>query len=68
MFGNGVTTGMGNIVVLPYHPTEPSSGTYRVLRGASWFNSTNFCRVANRDITAPGDTYGAIGFRIVIAQ
>ncbi|NBB31516.1 hypothetical protein [Cellulophaga sp. BC115SP] len=33
-----------------------SSGTNRVLR------------VANRDITAPGDTYGAIGFRIVIAQ
>ncbi|MGX7689523.1 hypothetical protein ACWA1C_20320 [Flectobacillus roseus] len=29
-----------------------SSGTNRVLRGA------------NRDITAPGDTYGAIGFRI----
>jgi formylglycine-generating enzyme required for sulfatase activity len=50
------------------NPTAPTTGTYRVLRGASWYNPADVCRINNRDITAPGDTYGAIGFRIVIAQ
>jgi formylglycine-generating enzyme required for sulfatase activity len=50
------------------NPTGSTTGTYRVLRGASWYNPADVCRINNRDITAPGDTYGAIGFRIVIAQ
>jgi formylglycine-generating enzyme required for sulfatase activity len=45
------------------NPPGPSSGFYRVLRGGSWFDDTNFVRVSNRDFSSPGSTRGDVGFR-----
>jgi hypothetical protein len=30
------------------NPEGPSAGNWRVLRGGSWYNSSEYCRVANR--------------------
>lgn len=38
-------------------PVGPSSGSFRVLRGGSWFNSATYCRVANRDYFTPSYVY-----------
>ena len=35
------------------NPTGPSSGSYRVLRGGSWCNYAEVCRVANRSSNSP---------------
>ncbi len=43
----------------------PQRGTYRVLRGGSWFDDAQGCRVAFRDYYSPGDRYGNIGFRLL---
>jgi formylglycine-generating enzyme required for sulfatase activity len=44
------------------NPTGPSSGSFRVVRGGSWYHGSNECRSAYRD----GDysTNGATGFRV----
>jgi len=46
------------------NPQGPASGTYRVLRGGSWFNDADVCRVASRSGGNPDDTGSGIGFRI----
>ena len=48
-----------------FNPTGPSSGSYRVNRGGSWYLSAGYCRVANRDRYGPSDRYGSLGFRVV---
>jgi len=48
------------------NPTGPESGSYRVLRGGSWNNSAEYCRVANRDRYGPSYRYDNYGFRIVL--
>ena len=48
------------------NPKSPSSGTYRVLRGGSWFSLPNLCRAANRGKRTPGYRDYDIGFRIVV--
>ena len=36
------------------NPGGPGSGTYRVLRGGSWYGDAGICRVTNRDGDPPG--------------
>ena len=52
--------------ISPYeNPQGPASGTYRVLRGASWFNWPAQCRSASRNGTYPPDYRGRhAGFRL----
>ena len=46
-------------------PTGPSSGSYRVLRGGSWHDFDDYCRVAHRNFSNPDYSYNDYGFRIV---
>ncbi len=43
---------------------SPERGSYRVLRGGSWDDFAEYCRVSNRGIYHPGNRYGGIGFRV----
>jgi len=47
------------------NPTGPITGTYRVLRGGSWYFNADFCRVAYR-IRLPGHRSEGFGFRLVL--
>lgn len=51
-----------------YGSSQPGSGTPRVLRGGSWFDSTWDCRAANRYRFGPAIRYNFLGFRVVAAQ
>ena len=46
------------------NPQGASSGSYRVIRGGSWLNSPQHCRVANRGNGAPDYRGGNVGFRL----
>lgn len=46
------------------NPYGPTSGDDRVLRGGSFDNGPVDCRVAYRDINAPGNRYDDVGFRL----
>ena len=48
------------------NPTGPSSGSYRVNRGGSWFYSASYCRVAYRSYNSPGYRFSYLGFRVVL--
>ncbi len=48
------------------NPTGPTSRSYRVLRGGSWFDDARGCRVSNRDINGQGYRYGNYGFRLAL--
>ena len=48
------------------NPTGPSSGSNRVYRGGSWYNSASGCRVASRSFSSPGLRDGGLGFRVVL--
>jgi sulfatase modifying factor 1 len=53
--------------VSPYdNPPGPADGNARILRGGSWYNDTNDCRVAKRNSRNPGNQYYNLGFRIVL--
>lgn len=45
------------------NPKGPTSGTYRVLRGGSWFDLPNDLRCANRNGGGPTIRSGNFGFR-----
>jgi len=45
------------------NPPGPSSGPYRVLRGGSWSNYSNFCRGSRRGVYTPVGANSGIGFR-----
>jgi formylglycine-generating enzyme required for sulfatase activity len=49
--------------------TDPfvTGGPFRVLRGGSLLNSSDFCRSAVRDFITPGLTDFSFGFRVVLA-
>jgi formylglycine-generating enzyme required for sulfatase activity len=55
-YGNGSQT----------NPQGASSGSYRVIRGGSWINDPQNCRVSNRGISDPDDRYSSIGFRLAL--
>ena len=46
------------------NPTGPSSGSRRVSRGGSWYNSAKSCRVSNRYGYTPGSGDNYLGFRL----
>ncbi len=45
-------------------PRGPETGSGRVLRGGSWFNDPQDCRVADRDNGSPDDRSSNVGFRL----
>jgi formylglycine-generating enzyme required for sulfatase activity len=47
-------------------PQEADSGTYRVLRGGSWFNGGRLCRSADRNHYDPAYRYSYYGFRLAL--
>ena len=49
------------------NPTGPASGSYRVLRGGSWVNDTNYVRSSYRSYNAPDGSTNGIGFRVARA-
>ncbi len=47
-------------------PVGPSSGSYRVVRGGSWFNFATYCRSACRCYGVPSDRCYGFGVRVVV--
>jgi formylglycine-generating enzyme required for sulfatase activity len=50
------------------NPRGPSSGSYRVMRGGSWFKAATDCRVAYRSNIGPAKRGSNSGFRVVLSQ
>jgi formylglycine-generating enzyme required for sulfatase activity len=50
------------------NPRGPSSGSYRVLRGGSWYYYATHCRVAYRYNYTPDFRNDYYGFRLVLSQ
>ena len=48
------------------NPVGPSSGSNRVGRGGSWVDGPGYLRVADRNLGNPVDSYGDLGFRLVL--
>jgi formylglycine-generating enzyme required for sulfatase activity len=50
------------------NPPGPSTGTYRALRGGSWFDSGYYMRAATRyNYGDPANQYNTIGFRCTVS-
>lgn len=47
------------------NPAGSISGSYRVLRGGSWYYNTSRTRIAYRYSNSPSGRYGDVGFRLV---
>jgi len=47
------------------NPQGPSSGSYRVYRGGSWYNYAQYCRSAFRHSNVPSLRDSSLGFRLV---
>jgi iron(II)-dependent oxidoreductase len=47
------------------NPTGPETGTRRVIRGGSWYNSDQLARCAFRMANPPDDRWYSLGFRCV---
>jgi sulfatase modifying factor 1 len=43
----------------------PATGTYRVIRGGSWFIGAYYARVSSRNNNGPSDSNSSFGFRVV---
>jgi len=50
-----------------YNPTGPLFGSDRVIRGGSWINNSNCCRVSYRSSSDPDVMTNAFGFRVVLS-
>ena len=48
------------------NPKGPENGSYRVLRGGSWYFFAGGCRVSLRFKSSPGDRFNRVGFRLVL--
>ncbi len=49
-------------------PPGPPVGTYRMVRGGSYWNPAPSCRVAARSTSDPGGRSFKVGFRVVLAR
>ena len=49
-----------------YNPTGPTTGSFRVYRGGSWFSGAGSCRVALRFSCYPGRSYSNLGLRLAL--
>ena len=49
------------------NPQGAAEGSFRLLRGGSWHNNDNYCRVANRDFNYQNYRYNNTGFRFLRA-
>jgi len=49
------------------NPQGPTSGTYRLLRGGSWFFNAGRCRVSSRFRRIPGSRFDNYGFRLAVS-
>ena len=47
------------------NPCGPSSGSSRICRGGSWYDSADWCSVSDRGSKAPHSRYDFLGFRLV---
>ncbi|MCP4698070.1 MAG: SUMF1/EgtB/PvdO family nonheme iron enzyme, partial [Gammaproteobacteria bacterium] len=45
-------------------PSGPETGSYRVMRGGSWFRDARYCRSAYRSRDDPGNRSVSFGFRL----
>jgi formylglycine-generating enzyme required for sulfatase activity len=48
------------------NPMGASSGSYRVIRGGSWYYFASDCRVSFRNYISPGSSDSHLGFRLVV--
>ena len=48
------------------NPTGPTSGSYGVYRGGSWYSSARLCRVSGRGSITPGRQRNFLGMRLVL--
>ena len=48
------------------NPSGPSSGSNRVNRGGSWYNSARSCRSSNRNYYTPASRISNLGLRLVL--
>ncbi|MBP5258996.1 MAG: formylglycine-generating enzyme family protein, partial [Prevotella sp.] len=48
------------------NPTGPSSGSFRVRRGGSWYNDAGYCWVSIRDYYNPSGSFLIIGLRVAL--
>ena len=48
------------------NPKGPSSGSYRVYRGGSWYSIPRDCRVSKRNICSPGLRGNDLGLRLAL--
>jgi formylglycine-generating enzyme required for sulfatase activity len=49
-------------------PRGPRTGSYRVLRGGSWYSTARLVRAANRLAYVPGDSEAYLGLRLARGQ
>ena len=47
------------------NPTGPATGSYRLLRGGTWYYYSNYCRASHRTFTSPDIVFRHYGFRVV---
>jgi formylglycine-generating enzyme required for sulfatase activity len=50
------------------NPSGPSSGSFRVIRGGSWYFNARRCRVAGRSHSSPGLRSYYFGFRLALVH
>ena len=50
------------------NPKGPDSGSFRVLRGGSWFNNASYCRLSIHIGVSPRFRGDAIGFRLALSE
>ena len=48
------------------NPTGSTSGSYRVLRGGSWYRYARYCRVSTRNRNNPDTRFSDYGFRLAL--
>ncbi len=57
---------LSSVTKNPKGPTSDSSGSFRVNRGGSWFNSASDCRTAYRNYNTPSSSFNDLGLRLAL--